>query len=203
MRDIIGGFCGAVLATFLESFNRGDQIVEMANKLPKIAPKTVINRRQTPIIVWLRDKLNAIYRDRTTPPPGLPTSDGESKFYEMNRFPNTQAARSRPSVSLPGGIHHKSSDNYYLDRDVRRSVQPQNVYIPQILMARFSKASMTKHCEVTAKTEAGLRKNFGLEAPTPGFGYAWHRNKEDELPTPKHSKDFAALEKYDKFTFSD
>lgn len=48
----------------------------------------------------------------------------QSKFYEMNRFPNTQAARSRPSASLPGGVHHKSSDNYYLERDARRSVQP-------------------------------------------------------------------------------
>lgn len=49
----------------------------MASKVPKIAPKTVINRTQTPLMVWLRDKLNAIYRDRTTPPPGLPTADGE------------------------------------------------------------------------------------------------------------------------------
>lgn len=50
---------------------------KMASKLPKIAPEIVINRRQTPLIVWLRDKLNAVYRDRTTPPPGLPTPDGE------------------------------------------------------------------------------------------------------------------------------
>ncbi|VDK86398.1 unnamed protein product [Onchocerca ochengi] len=177
----------------------------MASKLPKIAPKTVINRAQTPIMVWLRDKLNAVYRDRTTPPPGLPTSDGESKFYEMNRFPNTQAARSRPSASLPGGVHHKSSDNYYLERDARRSVQP-----PKCIYSTDSHGPVFKSldgevisCEAGTKVEAGLRKNFGLEAPTPGFGYAWHRNKEDELPTTKYSKDFAALEKYDKFTYSD
>lgn len=53
---------------------------KMASKLPKIAPKTVINRKQTPVMVWLRDKLNAVYRDRTTPPPGLPTSDGEVSY---------------------------------------------------------------------------------------------------------------------------
>ncbi|CAG9530992.1 unnamed protein product [Cercopithifilaria johnstoni] len=177
----------------------------MVSKLPKIAPKTVINRTQTPVMVWLRDKLNAIYRDRTTPPPGLPTSDGESRFYEMNRFPNTQAARSRPSVSLPGGVYHKSSDNYYLDRDARRSVQP-----PKCIYTADSHGPIFKSIdgeiisfEAATEVKAGLRKNFGLESPTPGFGYAWHRNKEEELPTPKYSKDLAALEKYDKFAYSD
>ncbi|EJW79738.1 hypothetical protein WUBG_09353 [Wuchereria bancrofti] len=177
----------------------------MAGKLPKIAPKTVINRTQSPVIVWLRDKLNAVYRDRTTPPPGLPTADGESRFYEMNRFPNTQAARTRPSVSLPGGVHHKSSDNYYLNRDARRSVQP-----PKCIYSADSHGQVFKsfdgetiRSETAMKVEAGLRKNFGLELPTPGFGYAWHRNKDEELHTPKYSKDLAALEKYDKFTYSD
>uniref|UniRef100_A0A915PHQ0 NADH dehydrogenase [ubiquinone] 1 alpha subcomplex subunit 7 n=1 Tax=Setaria digitata TaxID=48799 RepID=A0A915PHQ0_9BILA len=176
----------------------------MTSRLPKIAPKTVVNRTQTPIMVWLRDKLNAIYRDRVTPPPGLPTPDGESKFYEMNRFPNTQAARSRPPVSLPGGVHHKISDNYYSDRDARRAVQP-----PKCIYAVDSHGPVFKSLtgetisrEEAMKVETDPRKNFGLEAPTPGFGYAWHRNKEDELTTPKYSKDFAALEKYDKFMYS-
>ncbi|EFO20357.1 hypothetical protein LOAG_08136 [Loa loa] len=177
----------------------------MTSKLPKIAPKTVVNRTQTPLIVWLRDKLNAVYRDRTTPPPGLPTSDGESKFYEMNRFPNTQAARSRPSVSLPGGVHHKSFDNYYLDRDARRNVQPSKcIYTTDSHGPVFKTLSgETISCEAATKVEGDLRKNFGLESPTPGFGYAWHRNRDEELPTQKYSKDLAALEKYDKFTYSD
>uniref|UniRef100_A0A1I7V5Y3 NADH dehydrogenase [ubiquinone] 1 alpha subcomplex subunit 7 n=2 Tax=Loa loa TaxID=7209 RepID=A0A1I7V5Y3_LOALO len=178
---------------------------KMTSKLPKIAPKTVVNRTQTPLIVWLRDKLNAVYRDRTTPPPGLPTSDGESKFYEMNRFPNTQAARSRPSVSLPGGVHHKSFDNYYLDRDARRNVQPSKcIYTTDSHGPVFKTLSgETISCEAATKVEGDLRKNFGLESPTPGFGYAWHRNRDEELPTQKYSKDLAALEKYDKFTYSD
>ncbi|VDN42586.1 unnamed protein product [Gongylonema pulchrum] len=83
----------------------------MSSQLPKIAPKTVVNRAQTPIMVWLRDKLNAIYRQRITPPPGLPTPDGES-------------ARTRPPASLPGGVHHRLANNYYMDRDARRGVEP-------------------------------------------------------------------------------
>uniref|UniRef100_A0A0R3RQY8 NADH dehydrogenase [ubiquinone] 1 alpha subcomplex subunit 7 n=1 Tax=Elaeophora elaphi TaxID=1147741 RepID=A0A0R3RQY8_9BILA len=176
----------------------------MTSKLPKIAPKTVINRTQTPVMVWLRDKLNAIGRDRTTPPPGLPTSDGESKFYEMNRFPNTQAARSRPSASLPVGVYHKLSDNYYLDRDARRRVQPPKIiYIADSQGPVFKNLDGEISCEATTELGASLRKNFGLELPTPGFGYAWQRNKEEELPAPKCSKDLGALEKYDKFTYSD
>lgn len=58
----------------------------MASQIPKIAPKTVVNRQQTPIIVWIRDKLLAIRRDRRTPPPGLPTPDGEvSDHYDILR----------------------------------------------------------------------------------------------------------------------
>ncbi|VDN01715.1 unnamed protein product [Thelazia callipaeda] len=174
------------------------------SKLPKIASESVVNRAQTPIIVWIRDKLNAIYRDRKTPPPGLPTADGESRFYEMNRFPKTQSARSRLPVSLPGGVHHKLSDNYYLDRDARHSVEPPKcVYSADATGISFkSLKGETLNREEVMKPETEPRKNFGLEMPTAGFGYRWHRNREDELSTPKNSKCFAALEKYDKHTYS-
>lgn len=46
-------------------------------KIPKIAPKDVVNRKQTPIMEWIRNKLLAVDRSDKTPPPGLPTEDNQ------------------------------------------------------------------------------------------------------------------------------
>ncbi|KHN78290.1 hypothetical protein Tcan_09062 [Toxocara canis] len=43
----------------------------------KIASATVKNRSQAPFWVWLRNKLLAVDRLKTTPPPGLETPDGK------------------------------------------------------------------------------------------------------------------------------
>lgn len=180
--------------------------MKMANQLPKIAPKTVVNRSQTPFMVWLRDKLNAIHRERITPPPGLPTPDGECKFYEMNRFPNTQSARNPPPAALPDGVHHKLAHNYYMDRDARREVEPPKcIYSADSDGAVFKnlKGETISHDEAVKMEKKEQQKNFGLEAPTPGYGYLWRRNRTHESPTLKISKDIEALEKYDCHTFSD
>lgn len=45
----------------------------------------------------------------------------------------------------------------------------------------------------------GPDNNFGLNAPTPGTGLEWRRNKAEELNTQKRSEFLDYLEKFDRY----
>lgn len=45
-------------------------------------------------------------------------------------------------------------------------------------------------------------ENFGLEAPTPGFGYEWRRTRAEELETQKEDPELSRLERFDRFSMS-
>lgn len=49
----------------------------MASKLPKIASSNIKNQESTPFFAWIRDFFLGVKRLPITPPPGLPTEDGE------------------------------------------------------------------------------------------------------------------------------
>ena len=52
-----------------------------------------------------------------------------------NRYKVEQAPRSIPAPNVTPGIHHKLSDNYYLNQDGRRAHQPPTVVattVPQL-----------------------------------------------------------------------
>ncbi|VDK49142.1 unnamed protein product [Anisakis simplex] len=170
----------------------------------KIASTAVKNRSQAPFWVWLRNKLLAVDRQKITPPPGLERSDGKAVYHNNLRFPNTQSARTQPSPTLPGGIHHRIYDVYYLERDGRRTVSPPNpLYLSDEHGAKFGTATGEEiTCEKAVQVNKGPGENFGLEAPTPGFGCEWKRDRSCELATQKFSKDLGYLEKYDRFTRS-
>lgn len=46
----------------------------------------------------------------------------------------------------------------------------------------------------------GPAQNFGLKAPTPGFGYEWTRSITEEQPSQIHDAHLAAVTKFDKFS---
>ncbi|KAL7069674.1 hypothetical protein ACQ4LE_011120 [Meloidogyne hapla] len=96
----------------------------MASKFPKIASSKIRNQDSTPFFASLRDFLLGVKRQPITPPPGLPTEDGEAHYQPHNRFPNTQSARSIEPASTEEGIVRKIADNYYYSRDARRDVLP-------------------------------------------------------------------------------
>lgn len=52
------------------------------------------------------------------------------------------------------------------------------------------------------KVNIGPQSNFGLSAPTPGFGASWQRSRHNELDAPKNNAEFERLEKFDKFAKS-
>lgn len=56
--------------------------------------------------------------------------------------------------------------------------------------------------EKAIQVNKGPNENFGLEAPTPGFGHEWKRDRSEELATQKYSKDLSYLEKYDRYSSS-
>ncbi|MFH4983319.1 hypothetical protein AB6A40_010028 [Gnathostoma spinigerum] len=170
----------------------------------KIASALVENRSQTPFWTWIRNKLLAVNRQPITPPPGLPGPDGKVVYHNNLRFPNSQSARDQPPPNVPGGVHHKLAENYYLDRDARRSVIPPNpLYASDGRTTRFGNAAGDEiKVEDAVKVNKGPHENFGLEAPTPGFGIEWKRNSSEELTTQKFDKNLRLLEKYDSYTSS-
>ncbi|CAJ0963566.1 unnamed protein product, partial [Mesorhabditis belari] len=167
----------------------------------KIADATVQNRTQTPFFSWLRNKLLAVDRQKITPPTGVPRADGKSVYHNPSRYPNTQSARTTEPVNLPGGVHNKLAANYYLDRDGRRSVLP-----PPALYSTEANPSFAKTTgEPLAPAEAyskGPGENFGLQAPTPGFGAEWSRSKNTELKTQQETQEFVYFERFDCYAKS-
>ena len=46
----------------------------------------------------------------------------------------TQVPRTQPPPNIPGGVNHKLRDNYYYNRDARRtSVPPEVIYVNKSL----------------------------------------------------------------------
>uniref|UniRef100_A0A0N4ZYR6 NADH dehydrogenase [ubiquinone] 1 alpha subcomplex subunit 7 n=1 Tax=Parastrongyloides trichosuri TaxID=131310 RepID=A0A0N4ZYR6_PARTI len=168
------------------------------SKLKKIASESIKNRRHTPLGEWIRDKLLAAYRDPKTPPPGLPKAPGESPLYYPHRYPNTQTTRSPPPPSLPDGIYHKLSDNYYLGHDARRCVEP-----PKQLYKVDSSGEVVFGDQHGNKVDKAVNKgpgdNFGLSTPTPGFGIEWRRSIHFEQESQQKDPVMKNLEKYDRY----
>uniref|UniRef100_A0A915DE00 Cytochrome b-c1 complex subunit 8 n=1 Tax=Ditylenchus dipsaci TaxID=166011 RepID=A0A915DE00_9BILA len=170
----------------------------------KMASAAIVNREKTPLIAWIRNRLSGYYRDTTRPhPPGFLAPTKEPIYHNHARYPHTQSARSPDPPVVPGGIHHLLADNYYCERDGRRTVKP-----PQPIDAgkevRLEIAappgSNSQHRSESRQTSPGILKgpeeNFGLpEAPTPGLGYSWSRNLQEEMHTQKVAKSYAMLEK--------
>uniref|UniRef100_A0AC34QLW0 NADH dehydrogenase [ubiquinone] 1 alpha subcomplex subunit 7 n=1 Tax=Panagrolaimus sp. JU765 TaxID=591449 RepID=A0AC34QLW0_9BILA len=169
----------------------------------KIASAAVKNRTQSPFFTWLRDKLLAVHRQPITPPPGLPNEDGKCHFHYPHRFPNTQTARSPDPPALPGGVHNLIADNYYQSRDARRNVEPS----PKLYQADkegklgvFSDVDKKSIEQPVLAANKGPSQNYGLKAPTPGFGYEWTRNIQEEQASQIHDTNLAAITKFDKYT---
>ncbi|CAI2323657.1 unnamed protein product [Caenorhabditis sp. 36 PRJEB53466] len=162
----------------------------------KIAAASVQNRSQTPFWNWLKQKLLASDRLPITPPPGIAGEDGKAVYQNPLRFPSTQSARPGSAVlpSLPGGVHHKLADNYYLTRDGRRTVDP-----PVVLYAAGESAAESGKI---VQVNLGHSTNFGLPAPTPGFGSSWTRSKINELSSQQNNPEFEYLQRFDKFANS-
>ncbi|CEF63348.1 NADH:ubiquinone oxidoreductase subunit B14.5a family-containing protein [Strongyloides ratti] len=168
------------------------------SKLKKIASETVQNRRQTPLMEYVRDKLLAAYRDPITPQPGLPKGPEESPLYYPHRFPNTQSNRSPPPPNLPPGVYHKLSDNYYLNHDARRSVEPPKALYKVDASGNSVFNDENKEASNTYVNK-GPEENFGLNIPTPGFGLEWSRNIQYEQLTQQKDPIMKCLERYDKY----
>uniref|UniRef100_A0A7E4W9I6 NADH dehydrogenase [ubiquinone] 1 alpha subcomplex subunit 7 n=1 Tax=Panagrellus redivivus TaxID=6233 RepID=A0A7E4W9I6_PANRE len=168
----------------------------------KLAAATVQNRTQTPFWNWIRNRLLAVERQPKYSATGELITDGKQPYHNPLRFPKTQSARSPDPPALPGGVHHKLSDNYYLGRDGRRSVVP-----PAKLYAATEEGKVGAFGDINDQpveravlgVNKGPSENFGLKAPTPGFGYEWTRNIADEEGTQQKDQSLSNIEKFDKF----
>ncbi|VDN30914.1 unnamed protein product [Cylicostephanus goldi] len=56
--------------------------------------------------------------------------------------------------------------------------------------------------EKAIQVNKGPNANFGLQAPTPGFGFEWKRARETELETQRNEPELEKLERFDRFTAS-
>ncbi|CAI5441816.1 unnamed protein product [Caenorhabditis angaria] len=172
----------------------------------KIAAATVQNRTQTPFWNYVKEKLLAAHRQPITPPPGIAGEDGKCVYQNPLRFPKTQSARpgSAELPTLPGGVHHKLADNYYLTRDGRRTVEPPAaLYASDGHVKQYgTQTGEAVQREQAIQVNAGPESNFGLAAPTPGFGATWARNKEFELDSQKNDPSFEYFQRFDKYAKS-
>ncbi|VDD88513.1 unnamed protein product [Enterobius vermicularis] len=162
----------------------------------KIA-KTVVDRRsQIPLVHWIKSKLFGVYRQDITPPPGPYTADGKCVFRDPNRYVDEMSARDQPPPKLPPGVNHRLSGVAYFERDARRSVTP-----PLVVYDFDSKVGKRFVFYNTDESfiNKGPDNNFGLNAPTPGTGLEWRRNKAEELNTQKRSEFLDYLEKFDRY----
>ncbi|CDW53673.1 CI-B14 5a domain containing protein [Trichuris trichiura] len=106
------------------------------------------------------------------------------------RFPEEMSTRNPPLPNLPGGVYHKISDNYYYERDARRTVEP-----PVVTYDATAKMALPgPHVKVMILT---LTSRFSSVAPLPGAGYQWKRNSVDELSQTKDDQSLKYLERYD------
>uniref|UniRef100_A0A1I8B264 NADH dehydrogenase [ubiquinone] 1 alpha subcomplex subunit 7 n=1 Tax=Meloidogyne hapla TaxID=6305 RepID=A0A1I8B264_MELHA len=172
----------------------------MASKFPKIASSKIRNQDSTPFFASLRDFLLGVKRQPITPPPGLPTEDGEAHYQPHNRFPNTQSARSIEPASTEEGIVRKIADNYYYSRDARRDVlPPPSVY--DIGPHETACYAVTDGSVSAEGKNVGPKQNYGFnpKIPTPGFGYEWTRSIEAEGFTQQKDPDLARTQKFDKY----
>ncbi|PAV88802.1 hypothetical protein WR25_12066 [Diploscapter pachys] len=181
------------------------------NELPfmsgkKIASAAIPHRSQSEFWQRIRNKLLAVYRDPKTPPAGLPGPDGGSQYAYQHRFPSTQAARpgSADLPNLPGGVSHKLENNYYFTRDGRHEVKPPNALYSEETAGQITTTAAAEAAKAVASTNVshsnfGPDVNFGLQAPTPGFGATWQRQIKNELGTQQKDKDMQYFEKFDAF----
>ncbi|CAK5086238.1 unnamed protein product [Meloidogyne enterolobii] len=174
----------------------------MASKLPKIASSNIKNQESTPFFAWIRDYFLGVKRLPITPPPGLPTEDGEAHYQPHTRFPNTQSSRSVEPASTEEGIVRKIADNYYLSRDARRAVMPPRsiLEVDPKKIAGQPEADGSISDDVPGKN-VGPKQNYGFnpKIPTPGFGYEWVRSIENEEFTQQKDPDLAKAQKFDKY----
>lgn len=56
--------------------------------------------------------------------------------------------------------------------------------------------------EQAVQVNKGPDVNFGLDAPTPGFGFEWRRSRDTELETQKNDPELVNIERFDRFTAS-
>lgn len=54
----------------------------------------------------------------------------------------------------------------------------------------------------SVKVNKGPNENFGLSAPTPGFGATWTRSVARELESQKNDPQLSYLERFDKYVVS-
>ncbi|CAH1121861.1 unnamed protein product [Ceutorhynchus assimilis] len=102
------------------------------------------------------------------PRPTIPVHDVNPFFQKLRefllgrkhtlalRFPEYLATRSPPPPSLPDGVTHKLSANYYYTRDGRREAVP-----PEVIASGLG--------QIEAGTEASVR----TKRITPGKPYKW------------------------------
>uniref|UniRef100_A0A5S6R597 NADH dehydrogenase [ubiquinone] 1 alpha subcomplex subunit 7 n=1 Tax=Trichuris muris TaxID=70415 RepID=A0A5S6R597_TRIMR len=139
--------------------------------------------QSSPLIQFLRDKLT---RMRRFTQDGKLVRDG---YEDCLRFPEEISARSAALPNLPGGVHHKISDNYYFERDARRMVKPP-------VVAYDSTANVPLPEPRPPKLDPESSR-FSSVAPLPGVGYRWKRNPVDELSQTKDDPALKYLERYD------
>uniref|UniRef100_A0A0N5ANE8 NADH dehydrogenase [ubiquinone] 1 alpha subcomplex subunit 7 n=1 Tax=Syphacia muris TaxID=451379 RepID=A0A0N5ANE8_9BILA len=170
----------------------------------KIANVIADRRSQIPLLMWIKSKLFAVYRQDITPPPGLPTADGKCVFHDPNRYADEMSARDQPPPHLPGGVNHRIYDNDYFKRDARRAVRPPfYIYDVKSNNPEFKAVDgKTMSVNEVKSLNKGPESNFGLVSPTPGAGIEWKRTISEELDTQQRSADLRYAENFDRFATS-
>lgn len=135
------------------------------------------------------------------------TSDKDLKtivrpdYVNAQRFPADQSARTQPPPNVPGGVHHQLAQNYYLDHDARRAVDPPKVVSSEGKVLIAATEQKLSAAAIGPQVSLGPAQNFGLPPSirTPGYGYEWKRNQAEELPSQENDEEFPPLERYDAY----